>query len=184
MDKGTLYRLALSKLGSNAELVEGTPQFEALEECSQQAVAFALDYSAWDFATKGPISLPLVDGEGVLPGDCLELRSVGLKNWKKIGRRIISDNKEDQSADIIYKSREISDTLALPDHEPLWCEAVVTLVAASVAGRVTGLKSAGHDLQQVGMQLLYRASLKEARQVSSNDQEPKLKKGGMRWVMA
>lgn len=184
MDKGTLYRLALSKLGSSEEIVEGTPVFDALEECSQQAVAFALDYAAWNFATKGPLVLPLVGGVAQLPGDCLELREVQLERWRQVGRCIVAeDATAASSVTIFYKSREISDTMALPDHEPVWCEAVVCLVAAAVAGRVTGNANVGLQLQQMGTGLLYRAKLKEARAVSSNDQKPRsylVRKGGVR----
>ena len=183
MDKGTLYRLALAKLGSSAELVEGTPEYKALEDCSQQAVAFALDYSAWDFAEKGPVELPLVDGSAELPGDCLEVREVYTPAWQKIGREIVVGAAHD--GDVVrvrYKSREIADMMALPSHEPLFCEACVMLVAAAVAGRVTGNANIGLELQQMGLSLLYRAKMKEARAVSSNDQMPKIyaKKGGLR----
>lgn len=174
MDKGTLYRLALSKLGSSAEIVEGTPEFAVLEACAQQAVAFALDYAAWNFATKGPLVLPLVGGVAQLPGDCLELREVQLERWKQVGRTIVAEEASVSSVTIFYKSREISDMLALPDHEPVWCEAVVCLVAAAIAGRITGNANIGVQLQQMGTGLLYRAKLKEARAVSSNDQQPAL----------
>lgn len=181
MDKGTLYRLALSKLGSKAQLVEGTPEFEALDECAQQAVAFALDYSAWDFAMKGPITLVLTEGRAVLPGDCIELREVSLPRWRKVDRYLISENAEAKEAEIVYKSREISDAMALPDHEPLFCEACVSLVAGAIAGRVTGNANIGIELTRAGQELLYRARLKEARSTTSNDQQPK--KGGRPWVM-
>lgn len=185
MDKGTLYRLALSRLGSSASLVEGTPVFAALEDCAQQSVEFALDYSAWAFAEKGPLVLPLVDGVAELPGDCLELRGVSLARWRLVGRRIVSEVDGASDVTIFYKSREIADTLALPDHEAVWCEACVLLVAAAVAGRVTGNANLGVQLEQQGVQLLYRAKLKEARAVSSNDQQPSLyralaMKGGLR----
>ena len=182
MDKGTLFRLALAKLGSSAELVSGSPELAALEECSQQAVALALDYAAWNFATKGPLALPLVDGVAQLPGDCLELREVRLSRWRQVGRCIVAEDATSaDSVTIFYKSREIADMLALPDHEPVWCEAVVTLVAAAVAGRVTGNANIGQQLQQMGLGLLYRAKLKEARAVSSNDQVPSVyaMKGGL-----
>ena len=183
MDKGTLYRLALGKLGSSAEIVEGTPVYDALEECSQQAVAFALDYDAWNFATKGPLVLPLDGGVAQLPGDCLELREVQLERWRQVGRSIVAEEAAASSVTIFYKSREVADMLALPDHEPLWCEAVVCLVAAAIAGRVTGNANLGVQLHQMGTGLLYRAKLKEARAVSSNDQKPKsylLRRGGGR----
>lgn len=183
MDKGTLYRLALAKLGSSASLVEGTPEFAALEACSQQAVAFALDYAAWNFATKGPLVLPLSGGVAVLPGDCLELRDVQLERWRQVGRCIVAAEGESAaSVSIFYKSREVADMLALPDHEPIFCEACVCLVAAAVAGRVTGNAQLGAHLREEGMVLLYRAKLKEARAVSSNDQLPRVyrMKGGQR----
>lgn len=174
MDKGTLYRLALSKIGSSADIVEGTPEFAVLEACTQQAVAFALDYAAWNFATKGPVVLPLVGGVAYLPGDCLELRVVRLDKWRQVGRCIVSEGDEHPATvTVFYKSREISDTLSLPDHEPVWCEAVVCLVAAAIAGRITGDAKVGVQLQQMGTGMLYRAKLKEARAVSSNDQQPK-----------
>lgn len=172
MDKGSLYRLALAKLGSSAELVPGSPVLRALEDCAQQAVAFALDYSAWDFALKH-LTLPVVDGWAELPGDCIELREVSAPTWRKAGRCIKVSNGA-TSVDVFYKSREISDSMALPDHEPVWCEAVVCLVAAAVAGRVTGNANVGLQLQQMGTSLLYRAKLKESRSVSSNDQQPAL----------
>ena len=172
MDKGSLYRLALAKLGSSAELVPGSPVMAALEDCAQQAVAFALDYSAWDFALKC-IALPVVDGQAELPGDCLEVREVGAARWRKVGRWLEVDAGA-ALVDVVYKSREISDMMALPEHEPVWCEACVCLVAAAVAGRVTGNARVGVELEQLGLQLLYRAKLKEARSVSSNDQQPAL----------
>lgn len=185
MDKGTLYRLALARLGSSADVVEGTPEWQALEDCAQQAVALALDYSAWNFALKGPLVLTLVDGVAELPGDCLELRECSLTNWRLVGRKIVNDGAEAERVEVVYKSREIADTLALPEHEAIWCEACVLLVAAAVAGRVTGRADVGVQLQQQGLALLYRARLKEARAISSNDQVPHvLKKGGRRWAMA
>lgn len=183
MDKGTLFRLALSKLGSTSDVVEGTPEFDALEACSQQAVALALDYAAWNFATKGPLVLPLEEGVAYLPGDCLELREVRLERWRQVGRTIVDESASPASSvTIFYKSREIADMLALPDHEPVWCEAVVYLVAAAIAGRITGNANIGTQMEQMGLGLLYRAKLKEARSVSSNDQTPKnyLTKGGRR----
>ncbi len=170
MDKGSLFRLALSKLGSTAQLVEGSPEFKALEDCAQQAVALALDFNMWDFAQKR-VSLPVVDGWAALPGDCIELREVGARTWRKVGRDI-EVHGNTASVNVVYKSREISDAMALPDHEPVWCEAVVCLVAAAIAGRVTGNANIGMQLQQMGLGLLYRAKLKEARSVSSNDQQP------------
>lgn len=184
MDKGTLFRLALARLGSSADVVEGAPEFAALDCCAQQAVAFALDFCAWNFALKGPISLPLVDGVAVLPGDCLELREVGLARWRLVGRRILAEQgaTEASCVSVVYKSREVADCLALPDHEPVFCEACVLLLAAAVAGRVTGNARLGAELEAAGTQLLYRARLKEARSVCSNDQMPKvlLRGGGRR----
>jgi hypothetical protein len=87
---------------------------------------------------------------------------------------VAEDATAASSVTIFYKSREIADMLALPDHEPVWCEAVVCLVAAAIAGRVTGNANVGLQLQQMGTGLLYRAKLKEARAVSSNDQQPTL----------
>lgn len=174
MDKGTLFRLALSKLGSSADIVEGTPEYAALESCSQQAVALALDYAAWNFATKGPLGLPLTEGVAHLPGDCLELREVRLERWRQVGRTIVDESATAAtSVTIFYKSREIADMLALPDHEPLWCEAVVCLVAGAIGGRITGNANIGLQLQQQGLALLSRAKLKESRSVGSNDQKPR-----------
>lgn len=169
MDRGSLYRLALARLGT-AELVEGSPEWLALEECSQQAVRVALDYSNWRFALKGPVSLPVVAGVAELPEDCLELREVrGSNRWEVYGRRLVVQDDFVDSVQVVYKSNEVAEAMVLPVHEPLFCEACVCLVAAAVAGRVAGDARLGAELEQLGMQLLYRAKLKEARSVASND---------------
>ncbi|MBR5895568.1 MAG: hypothetical protein IKZ13_08515 [Akkermansia sp.] len=174
MDKGSLYRLALARLG-DSELVEGSPVFKALEECAPQAVALAVDYTCWRFALKGPLALVCVDGVAQLPGDCLELREVrGVSRWELAGRNlVVKDGSNAAQVEVIYKSSEVADMMALPRHEPLFCEACVCLVAAAVAARVTGNARLGMELEQMGMNLLYRAKLKEVRSVSSNDQNRK-----------
>lgn len=177
MDKGTFYRLVLSKLGVS-ELVEGSPEHKALEECAQHAVARALDYAPWRFALVA-LELPLVDGFAELPGDCLELRHVfGLTRWEVAGRRIVALEApgDATSVKVVYKSSAIADAMTLPRHEVSWCEACVCLAAATVAGRVTGNARMGLELEQLAMQALYKARLKEARAVASNDQQ----KGGRR----
>lgn len=169
MDRVTLYRLALARLGT-AELVEGSPEWKALEECAGQAVCVALDYSNWRFALKGPVGLVVSAGVAELPDDCLELRLVGgADRWEVYGRKLVVQDDFVDSVQVVYKSNEVAEGMTLPVHEPLFCEACVCLVAAAVAGRVAGDARLGADLEGLGMQLLYRAKLKEARSVASND---------------
>ena len=169
MDRSLLYSLAMAKLGT-AELVANTPEWLALEACSQHAVRVALDYSNWRFALKGPVVLAVSAGVAQLPDDCLELREVrGADRWEVYGRKLVVQDDFVDSVQVVYKSNEVSETMILPAREPLFCEACVCLVAAAVAGRVAGDARLGADLEQLGMQLLYRAKLKEARSVASND---------------
>ena len=175
MDKGRLFRLAASYLGES-EVREETPLYAALKGAVQHAVALALDYNHWDFALE--YAEVVCDGAGVyaLPADALEVREVvGLDRWRVRGRWLVADAAAGQAPvrlGLWYKSSKLADAVALPDTAPLFCEGVALLLAARVAGVVTGRFDMVRELEGRAWRVLYRAKLKEARSVASNDQAP------------
>lgn len=174
MDKGALFKMAATYLGE-AGCVGGSPLEGALEDCVQQAVALALDYTHWDFALERA-ELPVVKGVVELPPDCLEVRVVeGVQRWRKRGRfLVLQDVLADVLAGVVlwYKSNKLAAGVVLPDAEPFFCEGVALLLAAKAAMRVTSSFNLAGELEKRAYGALYRAKLKEARQGDSNDQLP------------
>lgn len=179
MDRGNLYKLALTYLGT-ADYVPGSPEARALADVEQHVIALATAYTPWRWAQR-TATLPLTNGAADLPADCLELRSCNLSRWELIGRTINTPTSA-TSADIVYTSTSWADTLTVPDHQPLFAEALALLLAAKAAVRITNSHQLAAQLEQQANHALYRAKLAEVRAVHSNDQQPQDWKDSLPWA--
>ncbi len=175
MDKGTLYTLALSMLGDR-NYVPGTPEAEACDTQAQHVIGLALEYARWGFATVER-EVELDEGGGFrLPDDCQRLQDVGLERWRLKGRRVVAEEgfwsgEAGEKVKLSYTSNVLAQSVCLPDYEPQFCEACVSLLAARLAPRLTGNFQLAERLEQRGMEALYRAKLKDAQERDSNDQK-------------
>ena len=179
MDRGNLYKLALSYLGV-ADYVPDSAEARALSDVEQHVIALASAYTPWRWSQRA-VTLPLANGRATLPPDCLELRSCSLSQWELIGRDIITSTSA-TSADIVYSSTSWADTLSVPDHQPLFAEALALLLAAKSAVRITNSHQLAAQLEQQAHHALYRAKLAEVRAIHSNDQQPSNWKDSLPWV--
>lgn len=179
MDRGNLYKLALTYLGT-ADYVPGSPEARALADVEQHVIALATAYTPWRWAQR-VATLTLTDGSTALPADCLELRSCNLSQWELIGRTITTPTTASK-VQITYTSTAWADTLTIPDHHPLFAEALALLLAAKAAVRITNSHQLAAQLEQQANHALYRAKLAEVRAVHSNDQQPQDWKDMLPWV--
>lgn len=179
MDRGSLYKLALSYLGI-ADYVPGSAEENALRDVEQHVIALASAYTPWRWSLR-PATLTLSGGKATLPDDCLELRSCSLSQWELIGRTITTSTGA-TSADIVYSSTSWADTLSVPDHQPLFAEGLALLLAAKSAVRIANSHQLAAALEQQANHAFYRAKLAEVRAIHSNDQQPTNWKDSLPWV--
>lgn len=169
MDRGALYKLALSYIGQG-EYVPGSAQEAALRDIEQHAMAVCLAYTVWDWA-KRTTTIRLADGVAKLPHDLLELVSCSLPSWEIIGDQLLATDKTAKEATLIYTSTSSADSLSLPHRQPLFYEAYALTLAAKAAPRITGNISLASNLEQKAREALYRAKLAQVRATHSNDQQ-------------
>ncbi len=179
MDRGSLYKLALSYLGI-ADYVPGSAEEHALRDVEQHTLALASAYTPWRWAQR-VATLSLTNGKADLPDDYLELRSCSLSQWELIGRSIVTSTSA-TSADIVYSSTAWADSLTIPDHQPLFAEGLALLLAAKAAVRISNSHQLAAALEQQANHAFYRAKLAEVRSVRSNDQQPANWKDSLPWV--
>lgn len=171
MDKGAFHSAALALLGI-PEHLPGTEEERLCAVHAQQVILRALDYARWSFAAKETTVL-LDGGVGDLPHDCLRVQGCSLERWQIRGRRIVNNGDGgEESCTLSYTSDGYAQAVALPEHEPLFNEACIHLLAARVAPRLTTNFQLAQALSQMGEDFLYKASLRDAQATSSNDQRP------------
>ncbi len=176
MDKGSYYTQALGMLGDR-RYVPGTAEAEACDGVGGQVIGIALDYARWSFATRRAELELDSKGEARLPDDCMRVQDCGLARWEKRGRSIYAaegywSGEAGEKFEITYTSDIWAQAVCLPEKEPLFCEACVMLLAAKIAPRLTSQFDLAVQLEQRGMEMLYRAKLKDAQSTDSKDQEP------------
>ena len=171
MDKLTFFSQCLSLLGDQ-EFVMDSPAARACELWFPSVMLEAVSYGPWSFATKEAVlACPEGNGRFPLPEDCLKLLKVEAGRWRMAGREVVCEEAP-SLLQVRFLSNDVALAEMLPDHEPLFVEAVKCLLASKVAATVTGKP------QNVGVFLeLYRGYVADAlyhdvSQRGSNDQHP------------
>ena len=172
MDRGELYRLALSYLGTY-DYVPGSAAVNALDSVLSHVLLIAGGYARWRWALKRA-TLQIIDGSSRLPADFVEMDSCSLENWQIIADELVANSKTEGTAHIVYTSRAWADECLLPSNAPLFNEAVVLLLSAKAAVRVTGNYNLAAGLEDRAMKMFYRARLAEVRQINNERKEESL----------
>ena len=175
MDKGELYRIALSYLGTY-EYVPGSPEARALDDVLIHTLRIAASYARWRWALKRE-KLHIKDGEAELPAGFLEMERCSLSQWEIIGTKLVSRSHRCTDAEIVYVSEDWAQQCKLPRHAPIFCDGVALLLASKAAVRITGNYNLSAALENQAREKLYRARLSEVRQQNSNDQQKEVQHG-------
>lgn len=171
MDKLTFFSQCLSLMGDQ-EYVLDSPAARVCDLWFPTVMLEAVSYGPWSFATKEAVLLcPEGSGRFVVPEDCLRLLWVGAGHWRMAGRTVFCEECPTRLV-VRFLSNDLALAEVLPDHAPLFVEAVKCLLASKVAATVTGKP------QNVGVFLdLFRRYVADAlhqdvSQRGSNDQHP------------
>ena len=169
MDKGELYRVALSYLGTY-EYVPGSSEVRALDDVLTHTLRIAAAYGRWRWALKRAV-LTLENGAADLPADFQEMEQCSLFRWEILGSQIIArDDRSRQTFEIVYTSSAWASECRLPDHSPEFCDGLALLLASKASVRINGNFNLAASLEERARNAFYRARLAEVRQQNSNDQ--------------
>ena len=176
MDKGELYRVALSYLGTY-EYVPGSSEVRALDDVLTHSLRVAASYGRWRWALKRAV-LTLENGAADLPADFQEMDRCSLYRWEILGSQIIArDDRSRQPFEIVYTSSAWASECSLPDHAPEFCEGLALLLASKASVRINGNFNLAAALEERARNAFYRARLAEVRQQNSNDQGKEVQHG-------
>lgn len=163
-DKGSYYTRALAALGLPPYKAESEPG-QACEQFGQVALGLAYEYCAWSFAQRRVVLTTGDGGAAGLPDDCLRVSSCTLEAYELVGRELVSRCGA-REFELVYTTDVYIQRVALPDGQPMFCEACVLLLAGLIAPRVTDDVRLAEVFHQRGMMLLAEARLKDAQQVN------------------
>lgn len=118
----------------------------------------------------------------VVPEDCLRIIGLYDKGFRKVDTWHLGVDPDTQQR-VIYAPEAaeprltyVADLVAaggcIPDHAPLYCAGVVSLLAARLAPAILGNEQIGQQLQAEAERYLQEAILQDRRQDASNDQHP------------
>ena len=131
-----------------------SPAARACELWFPSVMLEAVSYGPWSFATKEAVlECPEGNGRFPLPEDCLKLLKVEAGRWRMAGREVVCEEM-------------------LPDHEPLFVEAVKCLLASKVAATVTGKPQNVSVFLELYRRYASDALYHDVSQRGSNDQHP------------
>ncbi len=136
MDKLTFFSQCLSLLGDQ-EFVMDSPAARACELWFPSVMLEAVSYGPWSFATKEAVLECPEGNRRPLPEDCLKLLKVEAGRWRMAGREVVCEEAP-SLLQVRFLSNDVALAEMLPDHEPLFVEAVKCLLASKVAATVTG----------------------------------------------
>ena len=108
---------------------------------------------------------PEGNGRFPLPEDCLKLLKVEARRWRMAGRVVVCEEAP-SLLQVRFLSNEAALAEMLPDHEPLFVEAVKCLLASKVAATVTG------KFLELYRGYVADALYHDVSQRGSNDQHP------------
>ena len=113
-----------------------SPAARACELWFPSVMLEAVSYGPWSFATKEAVlECPEGNGRFPLPEDCLKLLKVEAGRWRMAGREVVCEEAP-SLLQVRFLSNDVALAEMLPDHEPLFVEAVKCLLASKVAERM------------------------------------------------
>ena len=172
MKKEDVYNLALGRVGA-ARYADGSPQGEHCVREYEGALNELLCAGRWSFATRAEMLCGCPRETGTyyaLPDDCIRLLECREPHWELMGRELVVEGDGPERLRITYLTRDLDE---LPDHAPLFIDALVCLLAAKIAPGVTGDFNLTQALRQEYHSVALPAALHaEMVQSWSNDQHP------------
>ena len=164
MDKLTFFSQCLSLLGDQ-EFVMDSPAARACELWFPSVMLEAVSYGPWSFATKEAV-LECPEGNGRFP-----LPKVEAGRWRMAGREVVCEEAP-SLLQVRFLSNDVALAEMLPDHEPLFVEAVKCLLASKVAATVTGKPQNVSVFLELYRRYASDALYHDVSQRGSNDQHP------------
>ena len=171
MDKLTFFSQCLSLLGEQ-EYVLDSPAARTCDLWFPSVMMEAVSYGPWSFATKESVlECPEGNGRFPLPEDCLKLLNVEARHRRMAGRTVVCEECPSR-LQVRFLSNDLALAEMLPDHEPLFVEAVKCLLASKVAATVTGKPQNVSVFLELYRRYASDALYHDVSQRGSNDQHP------------
>lgn len=184
MDKTTAIRAALNKLGER-NFTENSATYAPILEEWKRALLTASAAHSWTFTrsitTLTPRKTNTPDGILVYdyPPDCLSIiQLVDADNrritWRPYADRTLTTRHAPTAhPTCIYNNNSLTCTETLPDHDPIFCDYFITLLASRIApcilGGQTGI-ALSQNLMQEAIAHLNEARTRDTQQYASNDE--------------